>query len=120
MNPNRLRLMNAARKALFQRRKVQRSAETAQTNFTPTALKRRATREVIRRVDDAASSAEGMLRTYAVPLGAAALAGLAFAFRRPLGHAASVISEQTTDTVDALIDHYRSYRSAPHDQETEE
>jgi hypothetical protein len=123
MNPNRLRLMNAVRKALFQRRKVQRAAETAQANFAPTALKRRATREVIRRVDDTASAAEGVLRTYALPLGAAALAGLAFAFRRPLGHAATILAAQANDAADVLAEQYRHYRdnmSAPHDQETEE
>ena len=98
MNRNRLRLMNAMRTALFQRNKVQRSARTAQANFAPQALQRRARDNAARQIDEAAIIAGAVLRDYAVPLGLAAMAGLAFVFRRPLLTAADAVAERLRST----------------------
>ena len=122
MNANRLRLINAARKALFQRAQVERSVLAVRNNFAPQALKQRATRQVIRSVDDTASAAQAALRSYRVPLAVVALAGLAFAFRRPLATAAQVVADQATDAVDAVAEQLRDYRSkqsSSRDQEPE-
>lgn len=92
MNRNRLQLMDAMRTALFQRSKVQRSARTAQANFAPQALQQRAQDNATRQIDEATIIAGAVLRDYAVPLGLAATAGIAFVFRRPLLTAADAVA----------------------------
>lgn len=106
MNANRVRLINAARKALFQRAQLKRSAESARSNFAPLALKQRAKTKALRQVETAMESAESGLRKYSLPIGIAALAGLAFAFRRPLGTAASVVAAEADKAIKALTDHF--------------
>lgn len=108
MNAKRIRLINAARKALFQRTQVTRSARDAKANFAPQALKTRAQKQISRGVEDVVDSAERELRRYTVPLGLAALAGLAFAFRRPLAGVAQVVSDQVSDAATALTEHFAS------------
>jgi hypothetical protein len=92
MSPKKVHLLNAARKALFQRAKLGRSFAGARNEFAPSALKGRAKRHVAARVDDGVAAAEVTLKKYRLPLGLAALAGLAFAFRRPLLDAADKVA----------------------------
>jgi hypothetical protein len=88
MNPKKVHLLNAARKALFQRAQLGRTLGGARQELAPGALKKRAARKVNDRIDTSVASAEASLRKYRLPLGLAALAGLAFAFRRPIKDAA--------------------------------
>jgi hypothetical protein len=119
MNTRRIRLINAARKALFQRAQLKRSAHGVRENFAPQALKLRAKKKVTRRVDAAVDSAEKGLRKYALPLGLTALAGLAFAFRRPLIEAGTALAEQADKAAKALGERFNEYRipSPPTDDE---
>jgi hypothetical protein len=94
MNPNRIKLFNVARKALFQRAQLQRSVGQARSALTPEALKRRAKRKAAARLDDALAASEDRLRRYALPLGLTALAGLTFAFRRPIANAATYLLDR--------------------------
>lgn len=94
MKPHQVRLMNAARKALFQRAQLGRSAATARGQLAPKALQSRAKARVNRRVDAALNQSEAVLRKYALPLGITAIAGLALAFRRPLMDAAQRVGDQ--------------------------
>lgn len=110
MNPHRVRLINAARKALFQRAQIRRSSEDAKANFAPNALKKRVTSNVVRGVDDAVAGAERGLRRYSLPLGVAALAGLAYAFRRPLGDAAHAVADTLSEAASAVTNHLVSLR----------
>lgn len=93
MNPKKVLLLNAARKALFQRAQLGRSIGGARQEFAPDALKQRARKEVYKTVDSGISAAEAGLRKHRVPLGLAAIAGLAFAFRCPLADAANRIAD---------------------------
>jgi hypothetical protein len=113
MNTRRVRLINAARKALFQRAQLKRSANGARQNFAPQALKQRAKKKVTRRVDAAVEGAERGLRKYALPLGLTALAGLAFAFRRPLIEAGTALAEQADKAAKALGERFDEYRNSP-------
>ncbi|NJS14576.1 MAG: hypothetical protein HC788_08180 [Sphingopyxis sp.] len=83
MSPQKLHLINLARKALFQRAKLKRSVGGARSNFAPAALKDRAQQRVAEKVGAGAAGAEAALRKYSLPLGIAAGTGLLFAFRRP-------------------------------------
>lgn len=93
MNPKKVHLLNAARKALFQRARLGRSIGSARQEFAPDALKGRARKKVSKAIDSSVAAAETSLRKYRVPLGLAAIAGLAFAFRRPLTDAATRIGD---------------------------
>lgn len=121
MNAKHLALANAARKALFQRTQLLRSADAARGNFAPQALKQRATDSAVRVLDDTVDSAQAALRHYAVPLGLVAVAGLAFAFRRPLGAAAQQAADLAADAADAIAEQFHAYRqaAAAADQDTE-
>lgn len=92
MNPKKVHLLNTARKALFQRAKLGRSLGGARSEFAPTALKNRAKKQIAAKVDDGVAAAEATLKKYRLPLGLAAVAGLAFAFRRPLKDAADRVA----------------------------
>lgn len=104
MTPGRIRLTNVARKALFQRARLRRSADSAKNNFAPGALQDRAKTKVNRKIDATLDQGEQLLRTYAVPLGIAAVAGLAFAFRRPLAALADQLAEQFMPASDPSLD----------------
>jgi hypothetical protein len=93
MNPKKVQLLNAARKALFQRARLTRTLGGARSEFAPLALKNRAKKKVEAKVDDGVAAAEATLKKYRLPLGLAAVAGLAFAFRRPLLAAADKVSD---------------------------
>lgn len=122
MNIHRVRLINAARKALFQRAQLKRSAENVRSNFAPQALKNRARSKARRKMETVVQGAEQGLRKYSVPIGIAALAGLAFAFRRPLGEAGAVIAEKADQAVKTIIEYIKEMSSPPpHDgSETEQ
>ncbi len=92
MNPKKVHLLNAARKALFQRAQLGRSLGGARQEFAPGALKRRAAKTVNARIDSSVAAVEAGLRKHRVPLALGALAGLAFAFRRPLKDAADRVA----------------------------
>lgn len=93
MNPRRLHLVNSARRALLQRGVLRRSGALAKANLTPDALKERAKRRVAGEVERGTAATGAGLRKYAMPLSAAAAAGMVFAFRRPLA-----------DAIDAVLD----------------
>lgn len=93
MSPKKIHLLNTARKALFQRAQLGRTLGGARQEFAPTALKRRARKQVTNAVDNGVAAAETTLRKYRLPLGLAALAGLAFAFRRPITEAATKVAD---------------------------
>ena len=93
MNPKKVHLLNAARKALFQRAQLGRTLGGARQEFAPTALKQRARKQISKTVDSGVATAEAAMRKYRLPLGLAAIAGLAFAFRRPLADAAGRIGD---------------------------
>ena len=93
MNPKKVHLLNAARKALFQRARLGRSLGGARQEFAPDALKRRAAKKVNDRIDSSVAAVEAGLRKHRVPLALGALAGLAFAFRRPLMEAADKVAD---------------------------
>lgn len=93
MNPKKVQLLNAARRALFQRAQLSRTLGGARQQFAPDALKRRAAKKVNDRIDSGVAAAEAGLRKHRVPLALAALAGLAFAFRRPLKDAADKVAD---------------------------
>jgi hypothetical protein len=105
MNPKKVHLLNIARKALFQRAQLARTLGGARQQFAPTALKQRARKQVKKTVDGGVAAAEVGLRKYRLPLGLAALAGLAFAFRRPLAEAtakvANFLERQNADAASA-------------------
>jgi hypothetical protein len=94
MNPHHVRLKNAARRALFQRARVIRSATGIQQQVTPAALKKRAKSKVEKQLTSAANASEKLLRRHRLPLSIAAIAGLAFAFRTPLISAADWLADQ--------------------------
>lgn len=93
MSPKKVHLLNAARKALFQRAQLGRTLGGARQEFAPDALKRRAAKKVNDRIDSGVAAAEASLRKYRWPLGLAALAGLAFAFRRPIADAVNNVGD---------------------------
>lgn len=105
MSPKKIHLLNTARKALFQRAKLGRTLGGARQEFAPTALKDRARKQVAAKVDNGIAAAEAGLRKYRLPLGLAAVAGLAFAFRRPIMDAADRIAyfleQQNADAASA-------------------
>jgi hypothetical protein len=105
MNPKKIHLLNAARKALFQRAQLGRTLGGARQEFAPKALKQRAAKNVNDRIDSGVAAAESTLRKYRLPLGMAALAGLAFAFRRPIvdaaGKVADFLERQNADAASA-------------------
>lgn len=119
MNANRIRLINAARKALFQRAQLKRSTQNMRSNFAPSALKQRAKSTAQRKVETVMESAERSLRKYSVPVGIAALAGLALAFRRPLGEAANMIANHADKAARALTEFLAEHSSKPPHPESE-
>jgi hypothetical protein len=105
MNRHRLHLINTARKALFQRAQLRRSSDAARNNLAPAALKQRAKRRVTDKLESGAAATEAGLRRFAVPLSAAAAAGLIFAFRRPLADAIdAVLTMLERQNADAAAD----------------
>lgn len=120
MNPMRIRLDNALRNAMLQRGQLRGSLNKAKSELAPKSLINRGKYRAGKKMNAAFASAQSELKEYRVPIALAAVAGLAYAFRKPLGRAMPRVAEKLSGLADQAIDLAKSVVRTEDDQDIAE
>ena len=103
MPRTRNRLINAARRSMIQRAELRRKLSVAGEAFKPSSLYDRGKYRVDVKIDDTAHAIQKQFKNNRLPITLAAVVGLAWLFREPIGEHAPRLGRKLRDLADAGI-----------------